>query len=267
MKKSPATFGYSSYARTLLSEIKSLSSLIRKYSRPKTVETDQKITKIDQGMLNLLSSSQIKEALTNPQTAIKPSMAAYASAVKVHREVLHSISLAENQRRLMKETLASLRQKLADSTNVAQERELSESIAALDAASKKTMELQKNLQQYQAELLEKIQQLDQLIPTFDDQWDAYRKHYLERIPEELSKIEIQLSEEEKIALLAEEPWSGILLRYQALELEIPSAFSVETPDFTTYFRLKAYLTICSHYIRRKEPYKTDEIVRFVKKLF
>ncbi len=265
MKKSPATTGYSSYARTLLSEIKSLSTLIRKYSRPKPVPTEGTIPQLDTSMFNLLSNSQINEALINPQTAIRPSMHAYISAFKVHREVLSSIELADNQRRLMKDTLASLRQKLADS-NAAQEKELLESIAALEAASKKTVELQKNLQQYQEELLQKIQQIEQLIPSFDQQWDTYRHHYLEKIPHELTKIDISLNEEETAALLHQETWSEILMRYQELELEIPTAFSVEAPDYTTYFRLKTYLAIYSNYTRRQEPYKQEEIVRFVKKL-
>lgn len=251
---------YATYSRAILSELKDLADLIRKYSNA-TKEKDNalSITPI------LLSTEQINLALSNPQNAIKPGIVAHAILIKLHRDIIANLEQADIQRRLMRENIAKLRERLPGTAEI-QKEELSESIAALENMQKKTNALQKQLQEREKEVEKLRAELSKFTIDCDHDWDVYREFYLKALVIEIEQAEVPLTELEKAEILSQDSLPEVLHRFQTLNIDIPSQLNTEKLNFVTYFKLKGYLAIHASLSRRLLPTKPEDILKILKRL-
>lgn len=260
MKKSRAPH-YSSYARTIVSELKTLSALIRKYSLSEYQEAPNATD-----TFNLLSAKQIRDSQLNPQNAIKPCLAAYAYVVRVHRDIINTIEQANTQRRILKDSLTKLRDRLPQVTIPVQQKDLQESINTLDKAYKKTIEAQKELPELESRLAVFEKKLEKLTKELDHEWDNYRMKFIQQMITELQDTGYSLSEEEIADLRTQQPWPEILARFKARGITVPAKLQIDDPDFTTYFKLKAYIVIHAFLERRMLPNTPEEVTKILKNL-
>ncbi|MFT3742045.1 MAG: hypothetical protein QM752_05140 [Gammaproteobacteria bacterium] len=246
---------YSTYTRTILSETQSLADLIRKYAN---------ISYKEEAQPPLISPQQLTDALANPQSPLRSTMAAYASLLALNKRLIQTMEDALVQRRLMKESLSRLRDKL-DTANPVQQKDLHRHIKELDQAYQETMTLQKNLAPLEAQIGKFKNRLDKYTFEFDQEWEAFRAHYLAQLFEQVNALEIRFSERELQELSAPETWPEVIERFVIQNIGVPSALNLDEPDYSTYFRLKAYLAIHAALGRRLLPNQPEDVMKYLKK--
>ncbi len=246
---------YSTYARVVLSNSESISSLIRKYSLAPS-ETRQASLGITQ--LALLTLKQIHEALLNPQNSIKPSIAAYAEVVKAHREIIVAQQQAYGELLLIEENLKLLREKY-DQADKHQQKELTKAINKLEDLYKNLSTIQLNLAQLETELYNFESRIATLTTECDQDWDTYRQKFLEEVASNIEKGDVPLTDLEKAELLTQDIWIELIRRFKDLGIEIPPYIEVNNPNFKTYFQLKTYLAIHASLSRRMLPHSAEDI--------
>jgi len=131
---------YSTYARAILSELRALAKLIRKYSL-----SSKKKSTADSAIAGLLSIREIEEALFNPQNAIKPNMSAYATVIKSHRDIVNAQDEVTVQRSLTQEAIRKMRDKLATATMDLQKKEITAALNLLETSYKSLVNTQQQL--------------------------------------------------------------------------------------------------------------------------
>ncbi len=253
-------FHYSTYARAILSDLKSLADLIRKYSLPSKEKTKSAFQ-----FSSLLTLQQIEEALLNPQSTIKPTMVAFANLLKLHLEVLEAIEQSQKQRKATQDTIQALRDQFTEVAD-AEKEELLESLTALEESHKLISQTHAHLVALEPQIRGFKKQVVELTQVHDQAWEDYRRHHLSEIADDLAASGVELSEIEKKELLDQETWPEIIRRFQTLGLPIPAYLKLDKPNFTTYFKLKAYLTTHASLSRRMLPHKPDDIVKILKKI-
>lgn len=253
-------FHYSTYARAVISSLKSLANLIRKYSMPHRDSPESSFP-----FANLLTLKQIEEALLNPQSTLKPSMAAFATLLKLHRDVISTIAQAANQKKLIQEAIKKLRD-TASEAQEPQKEEIYESLKNLEESFKEVAATHQHLLTLEPQLDAFKNKITELTTEHDQTWEVYRMQNLNEIAQDLAAGGVELSETEQQELLTQETWPEILLRFQTLGLQIPTYLNLDKPNFTTYFKLKAYLAAHSSLSRRMLPHKPEDIIKSLKKV-
>ncbi len=260
MKKSVSIY-YSTYARTIISELTELAVLIRKYS---TAAKEN----VAEGVFfpNILSLEQIEEALLNPQNSIKPSLVAYATIIKSRRHI-HNLQLSSRtQRDLLQEGIKKLQIKLDESTKETEKAEISEAITEMENSYKQLVTAYQELMRFGVKIIELERRVIALIKQYDQEWERYRSFYLQELVTQIERLGVSLSELEKQELLVDDTWAEIISRFTLANTEIPDALNLEQPKFTTYFKLKAYWAINASLSRRMLPSQPENILKLLKKL-
>lgn len=262
-KKNTPPVAYSSYARTVLSENKSLSELIRKHAH---ADLHPSSTENLSPHSALITAHQMANALMNPQSSLKASISVYAELLRLHRQLSQITEETTVQRKLIRESIARLRER-EGVANPVQQKDLQQTIKELEKTYQNTLEIQKNLPSLEAQL-EKFQaRLDKLTLEFDQEWQDYRAHYLQKLQEEVNQLEIRFSEMELQDLVAAETWAQIIHRFALQNTPIPNSLNIEEPNYISYFQLKGYLAIHAALGRRMLPNQPDDVLKILKKLF
>lgn len=252
---------YSTYARAILSELRALAKLIRKYSL-----ASKKAGMSDSAIEGLLSIREIQEALFNPQNALKPNMSAYAAVIKAHRDVVNAQDQAALQRSMTQEAIRKMRDKLAAATMDLQKQEITAALHKLEASFKAIVTAQQQLGDIEKQMDAFEKKVADLAAKHDKEWETYRAHYLKNLVDELRDADIDLTDMEKKELQTQEAWPEILERFQVLNLAVPDFLHVDAPNFTTYFHLKAYLAVHASLNRRMLPATPVDIAKILKNL-
>lgn len=249
---------FSTYARAILSDLKNLANVIRKYAPGKAGGPV--------AAPPLLQQSQIEEALLNPQNSILLSMAAQAAVIKMHHAILNTREQAEAQRRLVGESLEKLQEREKVVTNELQKDQLRDSIQSLKKVQKNITQQLIKLTQLEQALEPSQDNIANLTLQCDQDWEAYREHYLRKLLTELEAANITLSEQEQSDLLLHETWQSIIHRFETQNLDIPSQVKTDKPTYNSYFILKAYLAVDASFSRQMLPRKPEDITKIVKRL-
>ncbi|MDF3054252.1 MAG: putative cytosolic protein [Gammaproteobacteria bacterium] len=260
-KKQNVIVEYSSYSRTILADLKSLSKLIRKYSA-----TQQDNTKTREATWAPLKLEQIQNALLNPQNALKPSMVAFATLLKTEQEIIKTQERIQVQRESIRESIQGLKEQHVISKDTKEKEKLFESSKKMENMLRKTGEIYQGLVRFQETLKERYREIDALALKHDKEWHEYRTFYLRQTLNNLLVTDLDLSDMERQALLSEDTWPQILQDFQTLNIDIPEDLNVSAPNFETYFKLKAYLAVHSSLSRRMLPHKTADVLKYVKKI-
>lgn len=251
---------YSTYARTVMSESAVLARLIRKNAGI------QETTSRTGFIPHPLTLEQIEEALINPQSAIKPSISAYATVIKIRRESANILERNKTQRTLLQDGVVKLRQKMTTAATESLKDELRESIIRMEKSNKDLLQISKKVKALETKLEQFEAQIIALIQRYDEEWDQYREYYLTTLVQELKDAGIILSELETSQLLKKETWSELIANFQHINLEIPQALNIEKPKFSTFFKLKAYLAIYACLSRNMQANTSKDILKLLKKL-
>lgn len=251
---------YSTYARTILSDLKIIAKLIRKYS------TTKQSKQLFSTMPPMLQQSQIEEALLNPQNSIDLSIAANASLLKMHRDILNAKEQASAQRRLLKESTMKLEAREAAQTNQLHKQHLTDALASLRGLQSKVTQQLKELIELENQLEPIDKNLEKTTLECDNDWETYRTHYLQSILAGFTAAGIVLNDLETDDLLAHETWSDIFHNYESIPLDLPNFVSVEQPNYSSYFALKGYLTLYISLNRQGLAHSPDDIATILKPL-
>lgn len=251
---------YSTYARSIVSDIKTLAVLIRKYSFKEKSEGVGALP-------GLLAQSQIEQALLNPQSSLQLAMSTAAEVIKMHRGVLTAREQAEAQRRLIKESVEKIEERENSSTiNPVQKEQLAESLRSLRIVQKQIVEQIKELNELSDKLQPLRENIDKITLQCNQDWETYRTFYLNKLLSGIEAEGIALTEQEKKELLQQETWQEIVHRFEVLNLETPKYLSVEDPTFASYFRMKGYLTVHAALGRQMQFNKPEDIIKILKPL-
>jgi Skp family chaperone for outer membrane proteins len=246
---------YSTYARVVLSNSETISTLIRKYSLS-PIEAKPSLVGLPQ--LGLLSLKQIEDALLDPQNSIQTSIAVYATIIQLHRHLIAVQQHAYSHQLAIEEAIKELRDKYT-SAEKGQKELLADTMKKLEKHYKEISAMQKELKELESQLVEYEIKLTELTADQDTEWDAFREHILLQLCEELEKNGIPLTDLEKNEIRTQEIWTEITKRFKTLSLPIPKVINVTQPEFKTYFELKAYLAIHASLSRRMLPHSIEDI--------
>jgi hypothetical protein len=260
-QKQDSIVEWSSYSRTILADLKSLSTLIRKYSA-----TQQDDLKVKTKRLTPLKLEQIQNALLNPQNALKPSMAAFATLLRIELNIIKAQEDIQAQRESMRETIGRLREQHIISQDPQEKEKLITSSKNLEDLLQKTAVIYQSLSTSQTALQAHYQKIDALAIKHDQEWHEYRNFYLEETFKNLAATDLELSSTDKDALLAEDTWPQLIQDFKTLNIDIPKELNVLSPNFTTYFKLKAYLIVHNSLSRRMLPHKPSDVLKYVKQV-
>jgi hypothetical protein len=259
-KKHDILVEYSTYSRTVLADLKSLSELIRKYSA-----TQQTIAlKVPPG--SPLKLEQIQNSLLNPQNALKPSMAAFATLLKLEQDIIKSQESIQTQREEMRESIREMREKHVMAQDEKEKTALMEASKEMETLLQKTGDIYQSLARAQSGLDAHYKKVDELALKHDKEWHEYRTFYLQQTLDDILATDIELTESEQKTLLHEDTWPQLILDFDSLNIEIPDYLNIDSPNFETYFRLKAYIAIHSSLSRRMLPHKAQDILKYLKQV-
>lgn len=244
---------YSTYARSILSDLQTLAKMIRRYSFQE---------KPHKGQLGLLAQTQIEQALLNPQNSLQLAMSAAAGILKMKHEIRTAREQAEAQRRLIRESIEKIESR---ETKPLQKDQIEQSLNSLRSLQKKITTHLQELTKLEAQLTPLLDNIDQVTLQCNEEWEVYRSYYLNKLLTGLES-QISLTEEEKKELLSQETWNTILHRFQVLNIEMPSYLNIEEPNYSSYFRLKGYLAVHDALGRQMQPNKPEDIVKILKPL-
>lgn len=260
-QKQDSIVEWSSYSRTILADLKSLSKLIRKYSA-----TQQDDVKGKTRRLTPLKIEQIQNALLNPQNALKPSMAAFATLLRIELDIIKAQEDIQAQRESMRETISQLREQHVISQDPKEKEKLINTSKNMEDLLQKMAVIYQNLSHSQAALKIQYQKIDVLALEHDKQWHEYRNFYLQDTFKHLAATDLELSGMERDALLAEDTWPQLIQDFRTLNIDIPAELNVSTPNFTTYFKLKAYLVVHNALSRRMLPHQASDVLKYIKNI-
>lgn len=252
---------YSTYSRNILADLRSLSKLIRKYS---ATQRDYAALTLDKPLA--LTLQQIRNALLNPQNALKPSMAAFATLIKIEQDIIKTQERIQTQRETIRESIRSMREAHVMSKDNREKDKLSASSKSMEALLQRTGEIYQSLTRSQEDLQKYYQEIDQLALKHDEEWHEYRAFYLQQTLDELRSTDLELSEMEEKTLLEQDTWPQVLKDFETMQLAIPGDLNISSPNFETYFKLKAYLVVYSSLSRRMLPHNTQDVLKYVKKI-
>lgn len=245
---------YSTYARSILSDLKTLAKIIRKYSfQEKTYN----------GMFGLLAQNQIEQALLNPQNSLQLAMSASAEVMRMQHEIMTAREQAEAQRRLIKESIEKIESR---ESNPLQKDQLHQSLTSLRTVQKQLVQHLKELAKLEGQLQPLSENIDRTTVQCNEDWENYLSFYLNKLLTAIEGSKIVLTDQEKKELLDQETWSNIIHRFQVLNIDMPSYLNIEEPNYSSYFRLKGYLALHAALGRQMQPNKPEDIVKILKPL-
>jgi hypothetical protein len=253
-----ANTGVSTTYATLL--LGPLADIIRKNAGT------QDITPKSVGGIQLLTVKEIRDATANPQSVLKPAMKALAEEIKARREIEQTLTRLNFERPRLRDLIKELRGRLPNITIPVQQNELQEDIRRLEELYNQTVAKQKELPELKSrqKILEK--RLKKQVTDLEKfGWKEFRQLTAQTMLAELKSANINLNEAEIADLLnTEEALPQILSRFQEQGIPVPK-WAAE-PDFTTYFKLKAFLVAHDYLERRQLPNHEKEVMQVLKKI-
>jgi molecular chaperone GrpE (heat shock protein) len=256
MKKN--SYQLTTYARSILSDLPKLASLILKYS-----DRSNKRKPIS-GIGSLLTQSQIDRALENPQNSMVLAMNAQAFNLTMKHELMHARTQAEAQRRLINESLEKIKKREEKAIDQSQKEHL-------EGLKEELNELLKNIRSNIGGISTLEKTIDPLTQTIenicskqDQDWEQFRSKILEKLATKLEMAGVTLNEFEQKDLRNQETWTELLNRFKNSNLEVPKSIHIEKPNNLTYFQLKGFLAVHSAMARQMQLIKTEDILKILK---
>lgn len=257
----PKITNYSTYARNILSDSQVIARLIRKYSRQ-----DKEGKKTPAAPLQLLTQTQIEQALLNPQNSLQLAISASAETKKMQRDVMIAREQAEAQRRLIKESLNKMQEKDLDLASEVQKEQWNMMTHSLRALQNQIAQQLKELATIARQLAPLNESLEKLTLQCNQDWEMFRSHYLQQLVKGIEAAGISLNAEEKKELLQQDTWSDLESRFTTLGIEIPDYIKADNPNYSSYFRMKGYLVLHAALGRQTLDNKADSIIAILKPL-
>lgn len=256
MKKN--SYQLTTYARSILSDLPNLASLILKYS-----DRSSKRKPIS-GIGSLLTQSQIDRALENPQNSLVLAMNAQAFTLTMKHELMHARTQAEAQRRLINESLEKVKKREEKALDQSQKEHLEELREELNELLKNIRSKISGISALEKTIDPLTQNIENICIKQDQNWEQYRSKTLEKIAAGLELAGIALNEFEQKDLRNQESWTEILNRFKTSNLEVPKSIHIEKPNNLTYFQLKGFLAIHSAMARQMQLIKAEDILKILK---
>lgn len=241
----------STYALVNIGLSKGIVSSILKHSRQSQTKQASILP------ITLLTETQVNQALSHPQNESLGDLiaTAYCDSVNATHQTNVSQENIKNQQVFNHESLDALQDKLKSNISPASKKNVEHAKEVLNQQLRVMRNIKENLNHAETQLGTIHKEIDDLAIAHDSQWSDYRKKRLEALRNEIEKnlndAGLKMLPGEIDNLLRED-LQDVSDRYVDLGVSkdlppggIEKLLGLKTPDFATYFRMKAYMAIRS----------------------
>lgn len=248
---------YHTYARTVLSDQRTLVELIQKYSDPKAAIVRELEKDINQ--VNVITSDSLNDALNHPHAGfLHFTIQTFGEYLRSVRKIYYYKDLIAEEKKYIENSVRQFHDDL-DEMDGEEFEQLSNVVSKLEEHYVELLNEDEELDKNLDKLSGAVAEITKVINSQDEEWDNYRDEFNNKLVTIFTKLDFPLSDIEKDELLSQDSWQSMLNRVKELKIKLPSSIDVRNPNYGTYFQLKSYLAMYASLSRRMLPNSVEEI--------
>jgi len=246
---------YNTYARTVISDNPVVADYIKKYSGQTALLGKSELSKI-----GILEDAEIDRAFTDPHSKyILKFIVNLPHFLLMQKEIEEQLVEVTRQRTLLEHVSLDLDRTAVMNPDVDVANKAMMQLDDVDVEYRRLLELHIDILKRKEDLKKAFTALDVLLSNQEKEWEGFRAEKLKALVDDLESSQVELIEDEKQQILAQENWSELLERVKDAKVDLPKRIDIENPKFETYYQLKDYLAKHASLGRRMLPNSMAEI--------